>query len=60
MGVSKIQYIVIKKSNINNILYANNDSENRILEELIYYPQDLLQFLPGFDYFNYGLYLSLT
>lgn len=53
MEGSKIQYIVIKKSNINNILYANNDSENRILEELRYYPQDLLQFLPGFDYFNY-------
>ncbi|GAA4213124.1 hypothetical protein GCM10022289_44840 [Pedobacter jeongneungensis] len=53
MSRTKIQYIIVQKTEADNIITANYNFEQRILDKLRYYPQDLLQFRLNFDYFNY-------
>ncbi|MDB5121838.1 MAG: hypothetical protein JWN56_3056 [Sphingobacteriales bacterium] len=53
MSATKIQYVVIRRDDVNDILSGNFSFEMVILNTLRYYPEDLLQFRQNFDYFDY-------
>lgn len=51
--INKIQYIVIQKNKVKNIISSNHNYENAILGDLRYYPQNLFQFRANFDFLNH-------
>ena len=53
MSISKIQYIVLQKSEPKSVIEANYNPENRVFEKLRYYPVDFKQFRVDFNYFDY-------